>query len=173
MCPKVSLCPLCHPAQLRQTQYWGCPEAQNSWGYERHGIWEKMGQLWVNSLLPWFGSPQQDCDQVSEYLPGECCGNSRDEQFITTCWPWLLLIKHFYQTGLSAAHIPGCAEQWQAHGNANTLAGPGTPGHVLLTRAQLQPLLNQPPANEAQGCVWAMHRHETPAEQSNPAQQGF
>lgn len=47
--------------------------------------------------------------------------------------PWLLFIKHIYQTYLSAAPIPVCAEQWQARGNANTLAGPGTPGHVLLT----------------------------------------
>lgn len=57
---------------------------------ECHGMWEKMGKCLrkFSALMVWKFTPeqQQDPGKVTEYLWGEFCGNSREEQLIEVCW---------------------------------------------------------------------------------------
>lgn len=51
--------------------------------------WEKMGQVLgkFSATMVWKFTPKevQDPVKVTEYLQGECCGNSREEQLIAVC----------------------------------------------------------------------------------------
>lgn len=57
--------------------------------HEWHKTWEKLGQYWRTSLLWRFGSsPLRNYRTLIrwQYLQGDCCGSSGEEQLIPLCW---------------------------------------------------------------------------------------